>query len=482
MENQQNNNVRRQEQEETTIDIREILFLVLHNWWIFLLSIIVCGGIAFFVAKIQAPTYEESAMILIRDEKAGGASAFEGAALFDDLGMFGKGLVLENEIYVLQSTPLMSKVVDKLNLQVNYQVNTVFKKRDLYGESPIRLTMMNKKGEPNEVSMKVEVLLHGDGTYNYTLEVPKKEMEKSGTAQYGEIVDVDSLNCFSVEETGFFAEEYLDKSIKISVAPIYNRAKALLENLTVTRPDKITGILNLTMKDSNPLRAQRILDTLIAVYNEDAITDKNKIAQNTENFIVNRIHLIYGELEGVDEQVATLMSENQITDAATAANLIATEGMKSNEELNAVEVELAMVQYLQKHLADPSNKDGLLPGGVINDAGVNTLISNYNAQKLEYDKMVNSSGVNNPTTKNLRRSLEDTREAVVRSVDNLVETIKIKRGSLLKREKMTKNKITSTPQQQKELQDVTRQQAIKQELYMYLLKKREENALNLAIT
>ena len=482
MENQLNNNVRRQEQEETTIDIREILFLVLHNWWIFLLSIIVCGGIAFFVAKIQAPTYEESAMILIRDEKAGGASAFEGAALFDDLGMFGKGLVLENEIYVLQSTPLMSKVVDKLNLQVNYQVNTVFKKRDLYGESPIRLTMMNKKGEPNEVSMKVEVLLHGDGTYNYTLEVPKKEMEKSGTAQYGEIVDVDSLNCFSVEETGFFAEEYLDKSIKISVAPIYNRAKALLENLTVTRPDKITGILNLTMKDSNPLRAQRILDTLIAVYNEDAITDKNKIAQNTENFIVNRIHLIYGELEGVDEQVANLMAENQITDAATAANLIATEGMKSNEELNAVEVELAMVQYLQKHLADPSNKDGLLPGGVINDAGVNTLISNYNAQKLEYDKMVNSSGVNNPTTKNLRRSLEDTREAVVRSVDNLVETIKIKRGSLLKREKMTKNKITSTPQQQKELQDVTRQQAIKQELYMYLLKKREENALTLAIT
>ena len=148
MENQLNNNVRRQEQEETTIDIREILFLVLHNWWIFLISIIVCGGIAFFVAKIQAPTYEESAMILIRDEKAGGASAFEGAALFDDLGMFGKGLVLENEIYVLQSTPLMSKVVDKLNLQVNYQVNTVFKKRDLYGESPIRLTMMNKKGEP----------------------------------------------------------------------------------------------------------------------------------------------------------------------------------------------------------------------------------------------------------------------------------------------------------------------------------------------
>lgn len=147
------------------------------------------------------------------------------------------------------------------------------------------------------------------------------------------------------------------------------------------------------------MRAQRILDTLIAVYNEDAITDKNKIAQNTENFIVNRIHLIYGELEGVDEQVATLMAENQITDAATAANLIATEGVKSNEELNAVEVELAMVQYLQQYLADPSTKDGLIPNGVINDAGVNSLISNYNIKKNDYDNMLSSSGANNPTTK-----------------------------------------------------------------------------------
>ena len=69
MENQLNNNVRRPEQEETTIDIREILFMVLHNWWIFLISMVVCGVIAFIAAKMQAPTYEESAMILIRAEK-----------------------------------------------------------------------------------------------------------------------------------------------------------------------------------------------------------------------------------------------------------------------------------------------------------------------------------------------------------------------------------------------------------------------------
>ena len=236
MENQLNNNAKRPEQEETTIDIREILFMVLHNWWIFLISMVVCGAIAFIAAKIQAPTYQQSAMILIRDEKAGGASAFEGSALFEDLGMFGKGLVLENEIYILQSTPLMSKVVDKLNLQVNYQTNTVFKKKDLYGEVPIHLTMMNKEGKPNEISMKVDVQLHGDGTYNYVLEVPADEIEKSGVAQYGEIVDIDGINSFSIEETGFFAEEYLDKDIKISVIPTYKRAKALLQNLTVSRP------------------------------------------------------------------------------------------------------------------------------------------------------------------------------------------------------------------------------------------------------
>ncbi|MBR5784661.1 MAG: hypothetical protein IKY43_05790 [Bacteroidales bacterium] len=483
MENQTNNVRKQGEMEESSIDIRELFFMVINNWWIFLISMFVCGAAAFLFAKMQTPTYEQSAMILVRDEKAGGASAFEGSMVFEDLGMFNKGLVLENEIYILQSSPLMSNVVNRLNLQVTYRTNGVFKKKDLYGENPIHLKMLNKEGKPNELKMEMDVTALDGENYAYRYKISDADEKVEGEAMFGEVVELDNENSFAIETTGFFDDEYIGKEIKVTVTPTYLRAKALLKNLTVSRPDKITGILNLTMKDSNPLRAQRILDTLIEVYNDDAIADKNKIAQNTEDFIVNRIGLISGELEDVDARLATLMKESDITDAAVTANVAVTAGVRYSEQVLEVETELNMVQYMRQHLNDPTKQQDLIPTNVgITDAGVQSLINNYNTQKLEYDKIVQSSGDNNPTLKSLKKSLASTREAVVRSVDNLLETLKIKKANLLKQEKSSQNKISSMPEKQKRMTEVTRQQQIKHELYMYLLNKREENALTLAVT
>ena len=483
MENQVNNIQQNKELEESSIDIRELLFMVINRWWIFLISVVICAGAAFLFAKTQTPIYQEEAMILIRDEKAGGGSAFEQTALFEDLGVFGKGLVLENEIYILQSTPLMTSVVERLNLQVSYQQNTIFKKNDLYGTSPVHFTILNKLGQRNDLSIVASIKILDSNTYAYVLEIPAQEVEMEGTADFNQIIALNDNNSFSIEKTELYSDDFLNKEIKISVTPTYKRAKALLANLSVTRPDKVTGVLNLTMKDSNPKRAKRILDTLIAVYNADAIADKNKIAQNTEDFIVNRIRLISGELEEVDGKVATLMAENEITDVATAGGKIADQGLKYAEKVKEVEIEYNMIQYMKQYLANPATKDDLIPANIgITDAGVQSLINNYNAQKIEYDRLLNSSGKNNPTMRNHYKALEDTRLAVIRSIDNLLETVKIKRSSLLQQEKLSRTKISDAPKQQKEIQDVVRQQSIKQELYMYLLKKREENALTLAVT
>ena len=309
---------------------------------------ILCTAAAFLYAKMQTPIYQEEAMILIRDEKAGGGSAGMESALFDDLGIFGKGLVLENEIYILQSTPLMSSVVEKLHLQIGYRVNTMFKKKDLYEKSPIKIALFNKSGNTNDINATIAVSILDDNSYKYVATIPSQEVEFEGTANFDQVVALDANNSFSIKKTELYSDEYLNKEIVVSVTSAYKKAKALLANLSVSRPEKVTEILNLTMKDSNPHRARRILDTLIAVYNADAIADKNKVAQNTEDFIVNRIHLIYGELGDVDEQVANYKKDNKIPNVEAVADIAMTSGAKYTEEILAVETELNMIQFIKE--------------------------------------------------------------------------------------------------------------------------------------
>ena len=214
MENQVSNIQQNKELEENSIDIRELLFMVINRWWVFLISVVICAGAAFLFAKTQTPIYQENAMILIRDEKAGGSSEFGSSALFGDLGVFGKGLVLENEIYILQSTPLMSSVVEKLNLQVSYQQNTTFRKKDLYGSSPIHFTLLNKLGQRNNLSIVASIKILDSNTYAYVLEIPAQEVEMEGTADFNQIIALNDDNSFSIEKTELYSDDFLNKEIK----------------------------------------------------------------------------------------------------------------------------------------------------------------------------------------------------------------------------------------------------------------------------
>ncbi len=260
-------------------------------------------------------------------------------------------------------------------------------------------------------------------------------------------------------------------------------AKTLQGGLTTTLDDEKSTIINLKYTDTSPERAERVLNTIIEVYNERWINEKKQMARNTASFIDERLLVIEKSLNQVDDSISTFKTRHHITNLEQASDLYLQQQNESETEILQLTNQLHMAQYILDVLKDNKSRYKLLPahtGLTSSEAGQQ--IAQYNTLLLKLKNNLEGTSTQNPIIMRQEEELGEIRQNIIATISNYIKTIKIQIGSMQGYNADVKEKVTSNPDQAKKLLSVERDQKVMESLYLYLLQKKEENEISMTYT
>lgn len=455
------------------------LHTAIRHWWLFALSFIFCFGILFLYLRKTLPSYIVSSTVLVDDHSLSfaGIGNSKGNSMLKS--MIGGGDVnVFNEIEILASENLAAKTVDALDINCRYYEKTGFlKKEDHYGTSPIIVEAPKELFDTLSVTLPFKIKVNADGKTDITV-------KKGMFSNYAELKGVElpatvktPFGLFVVKPTRYFTPKH-EYSITASVAGNIPAALELQKDMTVDLKAKKTDIVYMDVMDNDVKRGRDILNTLVRLYNERGMKESDTQGMTTARFIDERLSLIYKNLMGSEAEIEAYKKAHNLIDPVAQAKTTIIKGETSESAIIALETQYRIASMIKGFITDPANKHSLIP--FESDSLSAKMVRTYNALITQRQHLETSAKADNPALVQLDQQLNAMRENMLGSVNNALGAMRIKIDKAKDVQGESKGDMSQFASTERETRNLYRNQAIQNELYIFLLQKREENALKMA--
>lgn len=475
------------EQEETSsINFQTIYTAVILHWKWFVLSLIICMGCAMIYLRYKTPVYQAYAKLLIKDDDSRGRGGKSGVLTTSNLGIMSNSTGIDNEMEILSSLSIAQQAVRDLKLYVNYSLEGKVKDHLIYNSEPISVDLDPSHLEKLNYPISLEINRKGSsytvtGEYLNPTTGVNNSIEKTITS-FPTRIDTKTgiITLQSNGDRGLLPEGH---ALKVTILSPKSVAAKYAGSLSVSQTSKTTTIAELVLKDESPQRAVDYLRQLAICYNRQANEDKNEIAVRTEEFINGRLEKINAELGSTEGSLEEYKKRNNMVELKmNAAQAVQNQDVYS-QKLAEANTQMALLNSISEYLNDPSNKYQTLPSNVgLSDASATSLIDKYNDIVITRNRLLRSASESSPTVTPLTAQLDDLTSSIKRAMIQARKSMEIERNNIANMYGRYASQTNATPEQERILTQIGRQQDVKSGLYLMLLQKREENSISLAAT